>query len=107
MWNPEVVGAEKYSRVGDIALSASINDLDLYNCIFFLSVKTFTKYEVPSSNPTRVLFSALYMTSSPVINGTSLLKTNTLYFNKDVLNSCRLVDTKEVIIAWSRFFVSW
>ena len=59
LWNPEVAGAEKYSRVGVVALSASINDLDLYNCIFFLSAKTLTKYDTPSSSPSSVLFSAL------------------------------------------------
>ena len=59
LWNPDVAGAEKYSRVGVVALSASINDLDLYSCTFFLSANTFTKYDVLSSNPSRVLFSAL------------------------------------------------
>ena len=59
LWNPEDGGAEKYSRVGVVELSESIKDLDLYNWIFFLSDNTLTKYEVPSSKPTRVLFSAL------------------------------------------------
>ena len=56
LWNPDVAGAEKYSLVGATELSASIRDLDLYNCIFFLSDNTLTKYEVPFSNPSRVLF---------------------------------------------------
>ena len=59
LWNPDVAGAEKYSRVGVVALSASISDLDLYSWIFFLSASILTKYETPSSNPSSVLFSAL------------------------------------------------
>ena len=106
LWNPDVDGAEKYSRVGDILLSAIINDLDLYNWIFFLSSKTLTKYDVSSSKPSRVLFSALYTTSSPVLNGTSLLNDITLNFNLFVLNSCKFVETSDVITAWSRFFVN-
>ena len=67
-----------------------INDLDLYKRIWFLALRTSTKYD-PSTKPGIKVPWAVYVISSPVMKLTFDGKDITLYFNVLGLYPCKSI----------------